>query len=519
MNPQLKELANANIHIFNEVYQIKNEVGNVLDFKDHPFLWDIYSDMAPYQAVRKAAQVGFSTTAIIKSMWIAHSKKMDMIYTLPTYSDVHDFVSSKVNRIIDQNPIFKEWVKDKDTIDQKRVGDSVIYYRGTWNERQALMITSDLNVHDEADRSNLPVLDQYYSRLQHSKYKWQWIFSNPSGPGIGVDKLWNVSDQKHWFVKCDKCNKEQFLTMANVFENEGHHYFGCTMCKTELNRRKGRWIKRWNDIKDISGYWISLLMCPWITADEVVKLQRTKSAEYFDNFVLGIPHLGTGNTVTKDLILRNLTEEMNSQEGRIVIGVDPGVEIRYVIGNRSGLFYNGSCKDYTELDNLMKRWSKAIMVIDQGGDIIGSRQLREKWKNRVFLAIYRADRKTDELFKWDDSAGTVTIDRNNSIQLLIDELADKRIPLQGTEADWYDYWVHWSHIYRVVEDDAFGRPRYKWQRTDRDDFVHATVYWRAGIDRFMESEGAIIKINNDMGQMGYTATPDGKHMIMQRQSY
>jgi hypothetical protein len=521
MNDQEKEqLSLADIHVFNDMYQIKNEQGQVLDFKDHPFLWDIYSDMAPFQAIRKAAQVGFSTTAIIKSLWLAKAKKMDMIYTLPTYGDVHDFVSSKVNRIIDQNPILKKWTEDKDTIEQKRVGESVIYYRGTWSERAALMITSDLNVHDEVDRSNLAVVDQYYSRLQHSKYAWQWLFSNPSGPGVGVDKLWNKSDQKHWFVPCPKCGKQQYLTMLNVMEKEGgEYYFGCTKCQTELNRRKGKWVKRWAEITDISGYWISLLMCPWVTANKIKELERTKSAEYFDNFVLGIPHIGSGNTVMKDVIIRNLTDEINKQEGRIVIGVDPGVDIRYVIGNREGLFYYGQCKDYDELDNLMKRWDKAVMVMDQGGDIIGSRKLRDKYRNRVFLASYRQDRKNDELFRWNDPDGSVQIDRNNSIQLVIDEFKDKRIPIYGTETDWYDYWVHWSHIYRTVEEDSFGRPRYKWQRSDRDDWVHATVYWRCGIDRFMNTQGEIIDITSSFGERGYTATPDGKHFINQRQSY
>lgn len=521
MDEQLKEeLSLADIHIFNEIFQIKNEQGQLLDFKDHPFLWDIYMDLSPHQAIRKAAQVGFSTTAIIKSLWLAKSKKMDMIYTLPTYGDVHDFVSSKVNRIIDQNPIFKKWVEDKDTIEQKRVGDSVIYYRGTFTDRAALMITSDLNVHDEVDRSNLSVVDQYYSRLQHSKYQWQWLFSNPSAPDVGVDKLWNRSDQKHWFVPCPKCNHQQFMTMLNVMERgPKDYYFGCVKCKEELDRRKGKWVKRWKDVTDVSGYWISLLMCPWIPANKVKELERTKSPEYFDNFVLGIPHTGSGNSVTKDVIMRNLTDEINEQKGRICIGVDPGIDIRYVVGNEKGIFYYGECKNYDELDNLMRRWDKAIMVMDQGGDIIGSRQLRDKYRNRVFLASYRQDKKSDDLFKWDDDKGTVQIDRNNTIQLLIDELRDKRIPIYGTETDWYDYWVHWSHIYRVVEEDSFGRPRYKWQRSDRDDYVHATVYWRTAIDRFMNAQGAIIDITSSFGELGITATPDGKHFINQRQSY
>ena len=520
-----EKLSMIDIQLFIDLNQIKNEQGHILDFKDHPFLWDIFLDQTPHQAIRKAAQVGFSTTAIIKSLWLAKAKKMDIIYTLPTYGDVHDFVSSKVNRIIDINPILKRWTEDKDTIEQKRIGESVLYYRGTFNERAALMISADLNIHDEVDRSNLKVTDQYYSRLQHSKYGWQWLFSNPSVPDVGVDKLWNRSDQKHWFVPCPKCGHFQFLTMQNVLDKDEtkkedkEYYFGCVKCKTELDRHKGKWVKRWAKVKDISGYWISLLMCPWVSANQIKLLERTKSPEYFDNFVLGIPHVGTGNTVTKDVIIRNLTDEINEQDGRIVIGVDPGVDIRYVMGNKKGLFYYGQCKDYTELDNLLKRYDKAIMVIDQGGDIIGSRKLRDKYKNRVFLAAYRTDRKDDEMFKWNDDAGTCQIDRNNTIQLLIDEFREKRIPLQGTETDWYDYWVHWSHIYRTVEEDSFGRPRYKWQRSDRDDWVHATVYWRCGIDRFMNGEGAIIEINNSFGEKGLTVDPSGKHFIIQRQNY
>lgn len=523
-----EKLAEVDIHCFNEIYSIKNEQGQKLDFHNHAFLWDIYSDEAPFQAIRKAAQIGFSTTAIIKSLWLAHKNKMDIIYTLPTVGDVHDFVGSKVNRIIDQNPIFKDWTKDKDTIEQKRVGDSIIFYRGTWSERAALMISSDLNIHDEADRSNMKVVDQYYSRLQHSKYKWQWIFSNPSVPEVGVDKLWNRSDQKHWFVTCPECNLKQYLVMENVMKDStGQWYFGCKKCKTELDRNSGEWIARWRDKtwhpkknpNGVNGYWISLLMAPWISANTIKELEMTKPADYFANFVLGIPYTGSGNTVTKDVIIRNLTSEVNRQLGRIVIGVDPGSDVRYVIGNREGIFYYGECKGYGELEKLMQRWPKAIMVIDSGGDLIASREMRERYKNRVFLAYYRQDRKNDELFSWNDTELSVTIDRNRAIQLIIDEFTDRRIPIYGNETDWYDYWVHWSHIYRVTEEDQLGQPKSKWMRSDRDDWVHATVYWRTGMDRFMQGEGAIIDIQDHFGEVGYTSDASGKYLFRPQQKY
>lgn len=518
-----EQLAEYDIHIFLEAYGITNETGVKLDFKDHAYLWDVYSDFSPHQAIEKAAQIGFSTLAIIKSLYVAHTMKMDMIYTMPTYGDMHTFVTGKVNRIIEQNPIFKEWTNDKDTIDQKKVGNSVIYYRGTWSEREALSLSSDLNVHDEVDRSNLKVIEQYGSRLQHSNYGWQWLFSNPSVPELGVDKLWSRSNQKHWFITCEHCNWKQFLTMENILtrdeRKDDQWYFGCVKCKKEMDRHHGEWVARWPSITEVAGYWISLLMAPRTSANQIKLLQKTKSPEYFENFVMGKPYMGSGNVVTRDVILRNLTDAINRQEGRIVIGVDPGIDIRYVIGNREGLFYYGQCKDYLELDNLMKRWDKAVMVIDSGGDIIGSRALRDKYRNRVFLAYYRQDRNSDEYFDWDRDDTSVTIDRNRAIQLIIDELTDKRIPIFGNETDWHDYWVHWSHIYRVTEENSLGQLVSRWQRTDRDDWVHATVYWRAGMDRFMGGEGTIIDISSPIGEVGYTATADGKHMISPTRTY
>jgi len=48
-----------------------------------------------------------------------------------------------------------------------------MYFRGTKTERAALAVSSDLNIHDEEDRSDQQVIAQYSSRLQHSNYKWE----------------------------------------------------------------------------------------------------------------------------------------------------------------------------------------------------------------------------------------------------------------------------------------------------------------------------------------------------------
>lgn len=154
------------------------------------------------------------------------------------------------------------------------------------------------------------------------------------------------------------------------------------------------------------------------------------------------------------------------------------------------------------------------MVIDQGGDIIGPRKLREKYPNRVWLCFFSADRKNDELIRWKDEDFTVLADRNKMIQLVVDEFAEKRIPIYGTEAEWWDYWLHWSHIYRTAEEDSLGVVRYKWLRSDRDDWALATVYWRIGMSRFMEEKKTTFHgAKASFGSVGLDVRPDGSAFL------
>lgn len=512
MNDKEKYAATQSILLFLLSYGITNDQGQKLDFKDHAYLIDIFKDFTPKQAILKAAQIGFSTTANIKAMWLAKNRGMDIIYSLPSASDIKDFVSGKTNRLIDNNPIFQEWTADKDSIEQKRIGNNVIYFKGTWTERAAIATPADLYISDETDRSKQEIVGQFRTRLQHSKFGWEWYFSNPSAPGVGVDKHWQISDQKHWFIKCEHCGHNWYMGMENIMHKDGKAYFGCTKCKKELNRQKGQWVRRYQD-REVSGYWIPLLIAPHATAQSILDKKKDYSEEQFANFVLGQPYIGKGNVLTKQMFLQNLTELVNPQDSRPIIGVDTGKEINYVVGNKYGIFYYNKCADYGELEALLRRWPNAIMVIDQGGDIIGPRKLRERYPNRVFLCFFRQDRKNDQLIAWNEDDGTVTADRNKLIQLVVDEFTEKRIPIYGTEAEWWDFWSEWAGMYRTEEENSMGVPVHKWNKpaTGRCDYPFATVYWRIGMDKFMDVETTFHDPSQQkFGSQGLDVSPDGK---------
>ncbi len=516
--PTTEELCAENIHIWLENYSIKNEQGVKLDFINHAFMWAIFEDMSPVQAVLKAPQVGMTTLEILKSFWVAKYKRRDIIYTLPTQSDVNDMAGGKINRLVAQNPILSQWVKDHDTVNQKNVGESIIYYRGTFSGRQAMMVPSGLNIHDEVDASDGLVLEQYETRLQARTDGMRWYFSHPSAPDRGIDIYWQQSDQKHWFITCPHCKVEQYLSWPESIDPERKCY-QCKRCKGVLadrDRRQGRWIKRYDD-KQVSGYWISQLMCPWITAEKILNDFKEKTPEYFWNYVLGLPYAGGDSKLTQGQLFQNLTgvQDAARDDERVVIGVDTGLKLDYVLGNeRLGLFFHGEADGYGTLDVLMRRWKNAIAIVDAGGDLIGSRSFMERWAGRVFLCYTGGEQRGVEIVRWgkNEENQSVHADRNRCIQLVVDEFRLKRLPLQGAENDWWEYWLDWKNMSRIkIFDDKGEQASHafkgiKWIRNGRDHRAMATVYWRIGMMRFSSGDqGAVLGPPEKIGTQGYTS--------------
>lgn len=509
--PTATQLAAYNIHLFRKLYDIKNEQGNSLEFVDRPFLWDIYEDMSPFQVVLKAPQIGMTTLMTIKSFWVANYKKKDIIYTLPTQSDVHEMASSSINRIVAQNPIFTQWIKDRDSVESKRVGNQTIHYRGTWTTKQAMMVPSQLNIHDEVDASKPDVIEQYETRLQATADGWRWYFSHPTLPDQGVDKFWQLSDQKHWFIGCPHCDAMQYLSWPESID-KNRRCFVCKKCNGVLSnndRRNGKWYPKHKD-KQFSGYWVSQLMCPWISADKILNDFAEKSSEYFYNYVLGLPYLGGDAKLTQQHLFQNLTgkNDVADKTERVVIGIDTGKKLDFVIGNeRLGLFYHGDANDYSILNGFMQRWPLAIAVIDAGGDFIGAQKFYEQWSGRVFKAYAGEDRKSNTLVRWGevDDFGQVIYDLNRMWQLCVDEFRDHRLPLQGTEQDWWEYWLDWRNMSRIKVFDSITNQfkGIKWVRNGRNHRASATLFWRVGMERFSGGMAAFINPSSVSVNKGY----------------
>ena len=174
------EAAESDIVEWIRANQIVNEKGDPIEFERHRFLRDIYRDESPKLCVMKCSQVGLSTAAILKEFYMAGKRGFNCIHTLPTDDDVRAFVRSKVNPIIERNPAIREkLIGSTDNIYQKQVGESFIFWQGTKGESKGIMITTDLNFHDELDRSDIGKVETYHSRLAHSQFKGRMVLFKP----------------------------------------------------------------------------------------------------------------------------------------------------------------------------------------------------------------------------------------------------------------------------------------------------------------------------------------------------
>lgn len=504
-------LSQVSIHAFIQENAIKTENGKPLDFTTHRYLFDIYRDTSPYLVCLKAGQIGFSTMAILKTIWLSRNRHLNIGYILPTVEMVQKFVGSKVNPMAQQNPIIQSWMKDKDSITQKQIGENFIHYLGSQTDLSAIMLSLDLLVGDEFDKSPQSILETYDSRLQHSEYGWKWLFSNPTIPDFGVDRFWALSDKKIWHIT-HSCGETYPLDEKCVdYTTEKYR---CPKCKGEITdeeRRMGEWVKtadgKW------SGYWIPLWLNPNIKATYIAEKKRG-SNEYFYNFVAGLPYVNSNDALSERALKNCLSDMVNTQEGRAIIGLDTSYNLHYTIRNKQGAFYYGYCmspqekKDpnydpYDEIDKHLHDNKNWILMADQGGDLIGVRKLQQKYPGRVYLIWSVKETRNKQLIRWgeDEEQGKVLIDRNRVIQLAVDQINEKRMVYNGTYEDWKPFFAHALNIYRVKEfvgeenDPQYGW-RWVWKRKGPDHWFMSDIYALVGLDRFAEDLAQFIPKND-----------------------
>jgi hypothetical protein len=381
-----------------------------------------------------------------------------------------------------------------DSINLKKVGQRFIYYRGSYEQTEAISISAHILINDEYDRSNQKVLKTYKSRLDDAKRErpelgWEWQFSNPSIPGYGVDVWWERSDQKHWFVKCPHCRNDEHLVFPTNINFESKMRI-CSKCKKNLNPdvlMSGRWVAKYPG-RDISGYWISQMFVPWISAEKIIE-DSQGDKEIFHNFTLGMPYVSQDTSLSREAIIKCLSPGGNPKTD-VAIGVDNGIVKHFVVGNRYGIFRIGKTESWEEIEELRNLYD-ATMVIDALPYPTTPQKLASDYAGKVYIHYYQQDKKNIGIIRWEDRV--VKTDRTKMIDSLVAEINSRDMMFNLTTFDLEEYITHCTNVFRVIKMTPQGIARPEWQTIENrpDHYFHATVLFRVALEQTL-GQGSIV---------------------------
>ena len=329
--------------------------GRPFSFDGHAYLRTIFDDTSSHVVLCKAAQIGGTTWAILRSFH-ACLCGLNVMYFFPTRTDVLDFSRSRVGPLLADNLFLARQMAETDTAGLKKIGSAYLYLRGMQSSVGMKSVPADMIVFDELDESSPDAKNMAKERLAHSDYKRIIELSNPSLSDFGIDEAYRKSDRRHWTVKCGACGCWTALDQAFLSHpaqevriirrrDDLTAYRACPKCATELDIEIGEWV-----------------------------------AEYPDRPV----HV---------VISRRLED---------------GSDVRQIV-------YLGVHETYAELHELIERFRVQRCVVDAMPEIHATRDFANAHSGMVWLCYFNEHQKGEP--KWDSENQIVQVNRTEAMDL------------------------------------------------------------------------------------------------------
>jgi len=524
--------------------ELRTEKGDSLEFQNHKPLIDIYGDFHPNQVYQKGAQIGITETAINKILWLGDHRNLTFIYVFPTADDVYKFSQGRFNPVIKGNPYLRKRMRSSDNATQKQIANSWIYFRGAQKESQAISIPADGIIIDEYDFAPPDILDLFSKRLEASKTRLTWHFSTPTIPHYGINAAFELTDQRHWMVKCTSCNRWQRIDFwRNIRPRRGVHKFVCWKCGKLLQRRQGVWVAKYPEratdaVYDAKGrlaepatgqrgYFVNPLAFTFITAEhkwqswtKAEKSSRAAAVKSFYNFDLGQPYVSGASLITSDTIRNSMTTEYEVA-GYNTFGCDQGDLLHWVVkhispnGTRAIVAF-GVTDSFDEVFTRFNEFACRIGVIDALPNKHSARALVQRSHRKLYMAYYKdqpestkeriEDENKDKKGLYAHSkqeTQTLLLDRTETLDTSAKEWIDGRAflvkPRDSQAEDVVEFINQMSAMVRDIQEDSKGISKAVWVKTGPDHYRHADNF--ATIAAALRTVGPItdLKVGGNLG--------------------
>ncbi len=499
LKKRVRELASASVRAETEplagwaVQKIRLD-GRPFRFAGHEYLRGIYDDTSPHVVVSKAAQIGGTTWAVLRSLHACISG-LNVIYFFPTRTDVLDFSKSRVGPLLGDNPFLAKLLKDTNTAGLKQIGEANLYFRGMKSKVGMKSVPADMIVFDELDESTPDARAMAWERLAHSDYKRVIELSNPSLPGYGIDEQFEKSDQRHWTLKCPSCGEwtcleREFPVKLNqevtvlLPDGEGNIYRACPKCSSEMDLDQGEWVADYPD-RRVRGYRISQLDSIHVDPGEILEEYRTtRFPERFYNLKIGIPWADLDRRLDVQTVLNRCRSE-EAPRGHHVMGVDTGKRLHTVIMRSNGydhwpghVVHIQACTEFSELTDLMRRFNVERCVIDGLPETHATRDFAAPYKHRhseVYLCFFNEHQRGSA--KWDRREQKVEINRTEALDLSRAAVREERVTLPPASGTVSEFARHLTCDAKILEEnEETGSKRFKYVRTGENHYSMAFTY-------------------------------------------
>lgn len=433
--------------------------GDVFNFKDREYQIEVMGSGSRVIVVEKATGLGFSEIFILRTLWgcIFGRYKQGVLYLFPNDDDMQEFSKSRFGPLIKSNRLTigkyvkSAGVKSTDTAGLKRIGSSSLFMSGARltqtvggdvQQKESAALRSkqvDCVVCDERDLMDDDVEDKARGRMGNSEVKEEVYISNPTIPDIGIDKKYNESDQRMWFVRCGcgewNCPDEVFPDYIGVGpDGRGHcvcrkcgkplvpdNLFPLTMEDIKNGKSNRQWVAKRPDVKGIAGYRLSHLNSSKNDPYQILLKYRDLTdnggniADFY-KLVLGLPYIAAEDKLQLNVVLGCCGQEIMpfSHNGPCAMGVDVGKIKHVVIGTRTGserfeILKVAQVSGWNDIHDLAKRFNVRSAVLDIRPYEDEVRRFQKEERFRVFLCEYAESTALGTVYN--DHTGIVKVNR------------------------------------------------------------------------------------------------------------
>lgn len=300
---------------------------------------------------------------------------------------------------------------------------------------------------------------------------------------MGVNASFRDSDENMWWMRCPHChhwftmihdfpkcvvelpkdsngnaNHDKHLHYDFIQEKDTHAYI-CVKCENFVShetRIKGIWRPLYPNRDRIRGYQITQLICPWISATDVMnKKNDYKLDQLFENYVIGRPYLGDNIMVSRADIHRCIDRSITNPYDFVRSNVGQGVDWGNQSWGINGMVDPDNPKRIILLDiwsvtdddahniegrrdnphiravgEKMRQWDVMRGVFDAGYGKDRNWELMQDFPSRVFSCFYPSlstdiNRNMDDM--WNEDDHKVNVDRTTTLKIMAKMFRDGQV--------------------------------------------------------------------------------------------